>query len=366
MRTTHYLRFTAVAFALFGTYPAWSHEKRLSEASSETLQVQGRALLDTCGNPLVIRGVEQPMASSFSAYDPDNDPEGENASLEETIHQISLTGANAVRLLFDVTGGEDGENPTWRIEQLVEAAVSSNLVVYLTGGGYDWEPDPDGTYRSSYRAWFASEDMRALVDRFKRWIIIDVGVESSADTREIWRDASIEDVQYFRDMGYTVPFTVIGPTAGRDLPAILQYGAEIEAADPLGKTILGWQAYWGSSHWWQYAFGGEEGLSYPSSIRDGVEVISRSPFPIQVGLDFRSDPNEITEYQSGMSAAAETNTGWLWWAYYHPIEWPVWRNGLTQYGTLSHLYDTEQDPYGPTVVYEHPNALISAVRACGA
>ncbi len=366
MLTTNCLRLIAFAFALLATGPALSHPRRLSEANSDTLQIQGRSFLDTCGNPLVIRGVEQPMAWPFSAYDPDTDPEGQTRSLEETIHQISLSGANAVRLLFDLTGGEEGDNPMWRIEELIAAAASRNLVIYLTGGSYDWEPDPDGTTRSSYRAWFAREEMIAMVDRFKKWIIIDVGLESFAPTREEWRDVSIEDIHYFRDMGYTVPFTAIGPTYGRDLPAILQYGAEIEAADPLGKTILGWQAYWGSSNWYQYSFGGEQGLSYPTSISNGIEVASRSPFPIQVGLDFRSDPGEITDYQSGMTAAAATNTGWLWWAYYHPIEFPIYRNALTQYGTLSHLYDTEPDPYGPTVVFGHPNALISAVRPCGA
>jgi hypothetical protein len=321
----------------------------------DTLRVQGRYLLDTCGNPLVIRGVEQPMAEPFRAW---TDP----ATLEATIDQIALTGANAVRLLFDITPGEAMhlDDPA-NVERIIAAAAARHLVVYLTGGSYTWLPDPDGSYRSSYRAWLGQDAMKAIVNRYKKWVIVDAGGENDAPNRQSWRDQVIGDILAFRAMGYTVPLVTIGPTAGRDLPAILEFGAAIEQADPLHNTIIGWQAYWGSSNWWQGYFGDQQGLSSPSSIPNGIAVAATKDFPIQVGLDYRADPNEICDYQSGMRVAGENNVGWLWWAYYHPLEWPVWQNGLSTNGLASSL----QQPYGPAVVSTGPYALATAVKACG-
>ncbi|SRR6266849_323780 len=319
-----------------------------------TLRVQGRYLLDTCGNPLVIRGVEQPMAGPFEAE--------QYGTLEGTIDEIARTGANAVRLLFDVTPGEvEGFEDPANIERIIDAAVRHQLVVYFTGGSYDWQPDPDGSFRSSYRAWLAQDAIKAIVNRYKKWVIVDAGGESIARTRQLWRDEAIQDILAVRAMGYTVPLVTIGPTSGRDLPAILEYGAAVERADPLHNTIVGWQAYWGSSGWYQGAYGDQMGLSLPTSIANGIEVASAQDFPIQVGLDYHSDPNEICDYQSGMRAAGESNVGWLWWAYYHPLEWPVWQNGLSTNGLESSLHN----PYGPAVVGTSPYALNSAVKACG-
>jgi hypothetical protein len=322
---------------------------------SDTLRVQGRYLLDTCGNPLVIRGVEQPMASPFAA-------QGQVWSLYVTIDEIARTGANAVRLLFDVTPGEAQHfDDPGNIERIIDAAVRNHLVVYITGGSFAWQPDPDGSYRSSYRAWIGQDAIKAIVNRYQKWVIVDAGGESDAATPEAWREEAIQDILAFRAMGYTVPLVYIGPTGGRDLATILQYGAAVERADPLHNTIIGWQAYWGSSNWYQGYFGGQMGLSVPSSIPNGVQVASTQDFPIQVGLDFRSDPNEICDYQGGMRVAGENGVGWLWWAYFHPLEWPVWQNGLSTDGLETNL----RQPYGSAVVSTAPYALSTAEKACG-
>lgn len=351
----HLLLFTVLATDLGCESGTGTFAYGLRSGPGYTLSVQGRQLLDTCGNPLVIRGVEQPMADPFQ-------PAVGPRSLEATLDQIAMTGANAVRLLFDLTPAEAMKfvDPA-NIETIIDAATSRQLVVYFTGGSYDWHPDPDGTYRSSYRAWLAQDEIKAMVNRYKKWMIVDAGGESYAPTHEEWRDQTIQDVLALRAMGYAVPLVAIGPTYGRDLPAILQYGSAIEQADPLHNTILGWQAYWGSSNVYQGLYGGQMGLSNPTSIANGISVAAMQNFPIQVGLDYRSDPNEICDYQSGMRAAADNNVGWLWWAYYHPLEWPVWQNQLSNNGLLSNL----TQPYGPAVVSTAPYALGAAVKACG-
>jgi hypothetical protein len=322
---------------------------------SDTLQVEGRFLLDTCGRRLIIRGVEQPLGFGFESPAPEENPEwSPDWSFENLIDQIALTGANSVRILLDLTSGQPSFS---EYEAAVKRAVDRGLVVYLTAGSYDWEQP----HYEKYLEWFAQDQIKALVDRYKKWMIVDAVVEGYPETREEWRDGAIAVIQDFRKLGYTVPLTVMGPTAGRNLPAILEYGQEIEASDPLGRTILGWQAYWGSGGWYQGDFGGQEGLSNPTSIANGIAVAAQKSFPIQIGFDYRTDPGQTADYESGMTAAAEYDVGWLWWAYYHPFEPPVWRNGLSTDGTRSNLWE----PYGPVVMSTHSRALSTAERACG-
>ena len=332
--------------------------------ASDTLQVQGRYLLDTCGNRLVIRGVEQPLGHGLEtpAWDPAVNPDG--GTLEHTIDQIAQTGANAVRLLLDV--GE-GQPSLERYASLVDRAAGHGLVVYLSVGSSSGPRSQEDIRR----AFWARDDVRSIVEKHRRWIVIDALQEPGALSRAEWRARAIAAIGYIRSLGYKTPLTVMAAQDGRDLPAILQHGLEIVASDPLRRTVLCWQAYWGSSGWYQRAYAGQFGLARPTSIADGIKVASRQAFPIQVGLDYRTDPGEVADYGSGMAAAARDRVGWLWWAFWHPFEHRGAQNGLLDVqvdparrrpgGVLDRL----NEPYGALVVRSRDEGLASAVRACG-
>jgi len=129
------------------------------------------------------------------------------------------------------------------------------------------------------------------------------------------------------------------------------FGPEIVAADPLRNTIIGWQAYWGSSQFYQRRYG--------MSLTQGIQAAAQATFPIQIGIDRITDPpSETMDFGAAMSTAQSNGVGWLWWDWYNPYG-PD--NNLSRDGSANLL------PVGQTVVNTHPASIRNtSVRPCRA
>lgn len=312
--------------ALAGCAP--SHP--LPVVNTDTLQVRGRQVLDTCGQPFVVRGVE-------SFIRPGTDV---NGSMTEFVRQMTLSGANAIRLVPDVQALS-----VEQVEELIATATARGVVVFISPGD---------------RGWFTRPGVKDMLDRHGKWIVLDVFQEPEYDDRGRWLTEAVASVTGIRAAGYDQPITVMANQYGRDLPALLQEGAAVVGADPRHNTIMGWQAYWGDGGGYQRLYG----LSLP----DGVREAARAPFPIQLGIDRIADTanlddargqDEPMDYPAVMSLAQETGVGWLWW------EWGIQGgydgNALTRDGTVTSLTDV-----GETVLNSHPNGIrATAHKACG-
>jgi hypothetical protein len=294
-----------------------------------TLQVQGRRLLDTCGNPLVIRGVEETIGIGMEVQ----------GSWNGLVDQIALTNSNAMRFLPDMS-----QLTLAQIESILARAVSHQLVVFLSVG-------------TSNRAWFAQANVKTMLDKYKKWLVLDALEEVDYDNRTQWQADAIAAVTYFRGQGYTEPLTVIANLSGRDLPSLLSNGPAVVAADPLGRTILGWQAYWGSNGWYQGQYG--------MTLAQGIDAAAQQAFPIQLGILYYPDwyvfGASVTLDTSGAMAGAQRNgLGWLWWDYYNPFSS---ENSLSpSNGMASNLNAT----FGNAVVNTDANGITAtAHKACG-
>jgi hypothetical protein len=138
---------------------------------------------------------------------------------------------------------------------------------------------------------------------------------------------------------------------GRDLPSLLELGAQIIASDPLGNTVLGWQAYWSQSGYYQETYG--------MSLTEAVQAVASAPFPIQLGLDHITDfPSDQTADFGSLLAATDANDiGWLWWDWYNPYGN---ENNLTEDGSATSL-----TPTGQTVVSSHSGSILNTSQlAC--
>jgi hypothetical protein len=293
-------------------------------APGATLQTSGRRLLDTCGDPLVVRGVEQVFGNQLP---PGNDWDG-------LIEQIAASGVNAVRVLAgtDTLGIED-------VDALLGIAHEHQLIAYVT------------PYGNEAVRWLEHEPVRKMLAKHAKYIIIDAFGEPTFDDRDRFVAESIAAIQNVRSWGYEVPLTVTANQFGRDLPSLFELGSEIVAADPLHNTILGWQAYWGSNNYYQEHYG--------MSLEQAVDAVAAAPFPIQLGLDRVTDfPSDQTaDFGTLMSKTAEHGVGWLWWDWYNPYGN---ENNLTQNGDAGSLTST-----GDTVLNTHPASVKNtARRAC--
>lgn len=279
--------------------------------SYDTLHVAGRQLLDTCGKPFVTRGVEQIFGEQL--------PQGNDWL--GLIHEISDSGVNAVRILVGESLGSDD------VDALLDVVAEHGMVGYITPYGND------------NMGWLSRSDVKAVLAKHEKYIIIDAFGEPTFDDRERFLADSIASIQRVRDMGYRVPLTVTANQFGRDLPSLFELGPQIVAADPLGNTVLGWQAYWGSSGYYHQHYG--------MSFEQALDAIALAPFPIQLGLDRVTDypSSETADFGALMSATEEHGVGWLWWDWYNPYGN---ENNLTENGNVDRLTAT-----GTAVVKTH-------------
>jgi hypothetical protein len=282
-------------------------------AARPTLQTAGRQLLDTCGNVFVTRGVEQIFGDQLPRG---NDWLG-------LIEEISESGVNAVRIL----AGTDTLD-TSDVDALLGVVRDSGMVAYIT------------PYGDENTRWLERQAVRAMLAKHEKYIIIDAFGEPTFDDLERFLSESTDAIRRVRSWGYRVPLTVTANQYGRDLPSLFDLGPQIVAADPLGNTILGWQAYWGANGYYHERYG--------MSFDEAMDAISRAPFPIQLGLDRVTDypSSETADFGALMSAAEAHGVGWLWWDWYNPYGN---ENDLSEDGSAASLTAT-----GTTVMRSHP------------
>jgi hypothetical protein len=289
---------------------------------TNTMRVSGNRLLDSCGQPFVVRGVEQILGEQL--------PQGNDWL--GVLREIASTGANAVRILPGVN--------TLSVENVDE------LLTYIGEQGMVAFIDP-----LNGDDWYARDDVRSMLKKHESFLIIDAYGEPQYDDIEKWRAEAKEALVRMRGLGYEVPFTVYANQFGRGLPSLFDYGAEILAADPLHNTFLGWQAYWGNNGYYQEHYG--------YSLEEAVDAIVASGLPIQLGLDHITDmPSTEADYGTLMQGAEDNGIGWLWWDFYNPYGA---ENNLSEDGTAANLTATGSD-----VLESHDASVANtAKRACG-
>ncbi len=308
----------------------------VSGKPSQTLQVKGRYLLDTCGNRLLIRGVEQGLwwAESQAAV----------------VDHIAATGANAMRVIVNHPA------MTWQdVDDLFAKITGHQMIFYWSI--YDVPPGLGLTGYTDINYWNLPE-VKALYQKYKKWIIVDAMQEWNGADAD-WAPAAIARIQTLRGWGYDCPLDVITGMCGRKLPLILTHGTEIEAADPLHATIFGWQAYWfiednpewGTDYWtYQSEFG--------MSLYEGIRQASLQNFPVQIGIEKYTEagPDYYMDFLGAMASAQQYQVGWLWWCW-----------GFTGHqGMTSDAEARIFTDYGEQVAITDPNSIANtAVKACG-
>jgi hypothetical protein len=287
-------------------------------AHAAPMHVSGRQLLDTCGQPFVVRGVEQILGNQLP---PGNDWVG-------LIDQISKSGANAVRIVTGVN-----TLSVANVDQVLTLVGQKGMVAFI-------DPLNDDS-------WLARSDVKTMLKKHEAYIILDAYGEPQYDDRDSWFGEGVEALSYVRGLGYEVPLTVTANLFGRYLPSLFEYGEDILAADPLDNTFLGWQAYWGQGGYYQDHYG--------YTLTEAVDAIVASGLPIQMGLDHITDlPSEAADFGTLMTKAQQGGIGWLWWDWYNPYGS---ENNLSQDGTAANLTTT-----GNTVVKSHAASISKTAK----
>lgn len=262
-------------------------QPKLQLEQSATYRTKGRFLYDPSGSRVVVRGAEQVFW---------------DASWLPTslVSEVGRSGANTIRVLpyyQQNTPTGDPKSTLAQIEDMIRRGIDAHMLVDVAiDGGRDV-----GVY--------LRPEVKALLQRYQRFIVIHAMGESYVDTDEQWGAQAKQTITSMRQAGYTAPLYIMSRTGGRNLPTLLNQGQSVVDADPLHNVVLGWQAYWGSNNTYQNAYG--------MSLTQAMQRAAAAPFPIQVGVIHHSDSQDnspqTVPYRDLMRLAHELSLGWLWW-----------------------------------------------------
>jgi mannan endo-1,4-beta-mannosidase len=172
----------------------------------QALRVQGRFLFDICGEPVVIRGIED--------------------SQRTNIDEIAKAQSNAVRLVYRMDAAE--------LESKLKQATDNKLLVSLIPGG-------DGYMDTS---WWGREDIKAILMKYQPWLLPHAYGEG-AYTKDParWLRETKEVISALRGFGYQFPIELLADQWGQQLDTLLDHGREVLDFDPEHNVILGNQMY---------------------------------------------------------------------------------------------------------------------------
>ena len=275
--------------------------------------VDGRFLEDPCGERMVHRNVEE-MLWNTSWKSP------------QFVNEIGKTGANGVHLNTLMTGtlpgGTQGDTPytVAQIENVINRGIQSQMLVELSLDNYS-RPMDGGLFERA--------DVKALLQRYEKYIAITIKGESYNQTEQQWTDDVKARITRVRNAGYRMPLYVLPVYGGRHLPYILNRGAEIEAFDPLHNTVFVWQGYWGVGNHYQNEFG--------MTLDQAMQRVANQTFPIVVGIQRWSDGYDPAtaqnmDWRGQMQRGQQYNIGWRWWT------WRQDNNNLTTTGFFGNWY----------------------------
>ena len=288
--------------------------------TSNTLRVSGRQILDTCGQPFAARGMEQLAGKAFS----------KTGTYDGISSELIKTGSNAVRILPQIKEMTAGD-----VDKLLGQFVAAKVVVYISPGD---------------RTWFNRADIKPVLLKHERGLILDALQEPNYDDVNRWVTESKAAIKQVRGYGFKAPLTVLSNLYGRDLKALLSRGQEIVDSDPLKNTIMGWQAYWGVSGWYQKTQG--------MTLTQGVDAAALKNFPVQMGIDLNADPNQPMNYSEVMAATQRKGMSWLWWNFWN--KWDGMNNNASVDGSATNLTTA-----GKNVVTNDANSIQkTAKKAC--
>jgi mannan endo-1,4-beta-mannosidase len=247
---------------------------------SEVLRVDGRRLLDPCGEAIVIRGVEDNVHSSVA--------------------EMAKSGANAVRFVYKMDTAE--------LEQRIKEAVEHHMLVsFISPKGY------------ADTSWWNQPDVKAVLMKYQAWLLPHAygeGAYQKNNTR--WLREAKKVVKDLRSFGYKFPIEILADQWGQSLETLLDCGKQIVEADPEHNILLGNQMY---------------SQNHPDDAT--MAKIVKSGLPIMVGTcTFRNPekPSEgwygapLLQYQKVWEKTYENGIGSFYW------NWATGGDALTTNG----------------------------------
>ncbi len=293
-----------------------------------TFQTNGNQLLDPCGSPVILKGVNKMVY--FDNIDPDG---------ARSFAQSAKTGANCVRISWQMRNDNDlSSTSTDRLDRIITNAKTNKLIPIV--GLWDYTTTSDGGFSklSEYVGYWSNPDVVKIIRKHQTHLIINIaneaarseengGNETVAADLDTFATAYKNVVRQLRRAGIQVPLMIDGMDRGKSLHCFAEKGPDMVTADSLHNLIFSFHAYWPKSYT----------DAHPTTIQNAFNEISSlaTPLPIVIGelsqygawtgsqtVSPCSNAGMV-DYQQFAERATNAGIGWMVWEWGPGNQWKV-------------------------------------------
>ena len=210
-----------ILFICSVSFTAFAQEKT-------TMYINGRDIFTTCGEKVVLRGVNEMMIWS-------KDQTGTSI-----LPEIAKTGANAVRLAWTTAGSATA------LDQLITNCIKNNMIPIPE------LHDATGKFALLQQCldYWKKPEVVAVIQKHKKWVLVNIanevgsGSETDLQFENYYKDA----ISQLRTAGYDMPLIIDAGGWGNQERYVVNTGANLLKSDPLKKLIFSVHTYWGGSN----------------------------------------------------------------------------------------------------------------------
>jgi mannan endo-1,4-beta-mannosidase len=206
----------------------------------ETLYVEGRFLHDAAGKQVILRGIDLPLLDDWSF------------PADDKLADLAQTGANAVRIQWYINYG-DGRRPLYTLADLDAflGKCKANRIIPILGL---WDATCGGdmaVLSGQFVPWWTSDDVVAVLDKHKRYLVVNLANELGIDRWSGTPDAALSDFKDAYKAALTsvrqklhMPIMLDAPDCATSIEAWTAMGQELVDHDPDHNLLLSVHAYW--------------------------------------------------------------------------------------------------------------------------
>lgn len=275
-------RFASVYLSLI---MALSFSPTSAQAQPPGFRVEGRHLVDRCGQRVVLRGVNEMTTWTNRS----------GSSLAE----IAKTGANCVRIVAVLTDkAADLEN--W-IDLSLKAGMIPMPELHDATGNMGKLP--------SLFDWWVKPEIVAVLKKHEARILVNIGNEvgDNAVTAENWKTAYAAGIKRMREAGIKANIVVDAPGYGQKIEVIREAGLDLLAADPEKNLLFSVHTYWPLMWGWT-----------DQKVKDALQstVDKGIPFIVgEFGNEWEQNAQGAIAYKLILEECQRLGLGWLAWSW---------------------------------------------------
>jgi mannan endo-1,4-beta-mannosidase len=300
--------------------------------AADTFHVEGRFLYDSCGEKVLLRGVNEMVV-----WTP-------NKSGVPALGEIAKTGANVVRIVWA------SEGSAAELDTAIGNAVAAKLIPLVEHHGATGKLEDVPTVVS----YWTQADVVQVLLKHQKYLLLNIANEAGDDkvTGDAFESTYKAAISAIRAQGVKVPLIIDAPSWGQNIDRLQASGPALVAADTLHNLMFSVHMWWNDP----------EGARVKQELSESADM----GLPLLVGefaqhAVYQCDQSPFA-YSVLLDEAQAREVGWLVWSW-----GAVQNNDCKDMGpfdmTTDGTFGNWTGKWASDVAVDHPHSLKnSAVR----